>query len=324
MSLEKAAVKEARKQKNQFLAEVADCRPDLFKYCRRLTNNPLDAEDLVQETLMVAYGRLAYKHAGIDNLRSYLFKMATNQWITWCRRKKIASELVEDSSLSSSVNFYQDKMFVVQDSLSTLLNYLPPRERVAFVLSDVFESKNEEIAEIMGSTEGAVKSALVRAREKLAGLKMGDLGSRSSSSAVGVGVSVHSQVLSLAVEAFNKRDIEGFAKLFAVNAVGNAPGCFFETSAEEIKKGSLFYTINTHEGQPQPASMQARIVEFAGEKLFALFDGDVLDDVWKFTAEDGLLVRFDCYFCCPDVLAEIASELGKKWNGHGYWFEQGD
>jgi RNA polymerase sigma-70 factor (ECF subfamily) len=323
MSLEKAAVKEARKQKNQFLAEVADCRPDLFKYCRRLTNNPMDAEDLVQETLMVAYGRLADRHAGIENLRSYLFKMATNQWITWCRRKKIALELGEDSSLSSSMDFYQDKMFVVQDSLSTLLNYLPPRERVAFVLSDVFESKNEEIAEIMGSTEGAVKSALVRAREKLAGLKMGDLGSRSSSGAVGVGVGVHSQVLSLAVEAFNKRDIEGFAKLFAVNAVGNAPGCFFETSAEEIKKGSLFYTINTHEGQPQPASMQARIVEFAGEELFALFNGDVLDDVWKFTLEDGVLVRFDCYFCCPDVLAEIASGLGWKWNGHGYWFEQG-
>jgi RNA polymerase sigma-70 factor (ECF subfamily) len=321
MSLEKAAVKEARKQKNQFLAEVADCRSELFKYCRRLTNNPMDAEDLVQETLMVAYGRLADKHAGIENLRSYLFKMATNQWITWCRRKKIASEL--DESLPTSVDFYQDKMFVVQDSLSTLLNYLPPRERVVFVLSDVFESKNEEIAELMGSTEGAVKSALVRAREKVAGLKMGDLGSRSSSGAVRVGVGVHSQVLSLAVEAFNKRDIEGFAKLFAENAVGNAPGCFFETSAEEIKKGSLFFTINTHEGQPQPASMQARIVEFAGEKLFALFDGDVLDDVWKFTVEDGLLVRFDCYFCCPDVLAEIAGGLGAKSNGHGYWFEQG-
>ena len=130
------------------------------------------------------------------------------------------------------------------------------------------------------------------------------------------------RILNFAVEAFNRRDIDSFARLFAVNAVGSAPGCFFETSAEEIKKGSLFYTINTHEGTAQPASMRAEVINLKGETIFAIFDGDVLDDIWKFTVEDGEILRFDCYYCCPDVLAEVALNLKVKANDHGYWFEQ--
>jgi RNA polymerase sigma-70 factor (ECF subfamily) len=212
---------------------------------------------------------------------------------------------------------YQDEMYVVQDSLSTLLNHLPPKERVAFVLSEVFESKNEEIAEIMGNAEGAVKSALVRAREKL-----NHLNASPQNSTYKFKNPESDKTFDLAVEAFNRRDIETFAKLFAVNAIGNAPGCFFETTAEEIKNGSLFYTINTQEGKPQPASLRAEKVVFQGEPLFILFDGDKLDDIWKFTVEEGEILRFDCYYCCPDVLNEVAQLINKSANNHGYWFEQ--
>lgn len=131
------------------------------------------------------------------------------------------------------------------------------------------------------------------------------------------------KILNLAIDAFSRRDIIAFAKLFATNAVGNAPGCFFETSAEEIKKGSLFYTINTHEGKLQPESMRAQKITFQGESLFALFAGDRLDDIWKFTIEEGEILRFDCYYCCPDVLNEVVQLLNLKSNNHGYWFEQG-
>lgn len=312
-SFEKQDTKVARQQKNEFLKKIANYRPDLYKYCRKLTNNPWDAEDLVQETLVSAYGRLADKHAGILNIKSYLFKMATNQWMTWCRRKKMQME----ADIVSTEPVYEEQMFVVQDSLGTLLNYLPPKERVAFVLSEVFESQNDEIAEMMGNTEGAVKSALSRAREKVKQIKITSLPSEQKKSMQS------NQVLNLAVEAFNRRDINSFANLFAVNAVGNAPGCFFETSAEEIKKGSLFYTINNHDGQPQPASMRAKVITIQDVSFFALFDGEALDDVWKFTIEDGEILRFDCYYCCPDVLAEVAQALNAKANRHGYWFEQG-
>ncbi len=302
-----------RKQKNEFLQEIVEFRPDLYRFCRRLTNHPFDAEDLVQETLVTAYGKLADKHAGIENFKSYLFKMAANQWMTWCRRKKIPLE----NPQTFAEPIYADEMLVVQDSLSALLNFLPPKERVAFVLSEVFESKNEEIALIMGNTEGAVKSALVRAREKVK--RINDLPIKNRGCP---GNSEQSKILNRAVEAFNRRDIDAFASLFAMNAVGNAPGCFFETSAQEIKRGSLFYTVNRHDGSPQPESMRAQIVTFNGEALFALFDNDTLDDIWKLTIEDNEILRFDCYYCCPDVLNEIAESLKKVSNSHGYWFEQ--
>lgn len=312
-SFDRSEIKTARVQKNEFLKKAAECRPDLYKYSRKLTNNPWDAEDLVQETLMVAYTRLADKHLGIENLKSYLFKMATNQWITWCRRKKLQME----SDLIAEEPIYHDDFYVVRDSLGTLLNYLPPKERVAFVLSEVFESKNEEIAEIMGSTEGAVKSALNRAREKVKSIN-----ATSAKLPEKIKSAEQEKIIHVAVEAFNRRDLKSFAKLFATNAVGNAPGCFFETSAEEIKKGSLFYTINTFEGQPQPSSMSAKLININGEAMFAIYNQDTLDDVWKFTVDDGEILRFDCYYCCPDVLAEVADILNTKPNNHGYWFEQ--
>lgn len=312
IAIEKAECKEKRKQRNEFYQAVAASRPALFKYCRKLTGNPWDAEDLAQETLLMAYGRLAEKHAGIQNIQSYLFKMATNQWISWCRRNRfVSSEGHPEPS-------YESEMFSAQDSLGALFLHLPPKERVAFVLSEVFESKNEEIAEIMGNTEGAVKAALSRARDKVKSL--GSPKARGAKRATPIG---HQEVLTQAVKAFNSRDLEGFVKLFAVNAESRGYGCFYETGIEEIKKGSLFFTVNTHEGKPQPAGMQAKMVEIHGEAFFAIFHDGRLDDIWKFSVEEGEILAFDCYYCCPDVLREAAEVLGVEANDHGYWFEQG-
>lgn len=310
-AIEKSICKTKRQERHGFYQSAAACRPALFKYCRKLTGNPWDAEDLVQETLMVAYGRLADKHAGIQNLQSYLFKVATNQWISWCRRDRLVLDEAPAAALS-----YQTEFFSAQDSLGTLMAHLPPKERVALVLSEVFDSKNEEIAEIMGNTEGAVKAALSRAREKVKGLGP-DAGPKKKRESADDG-----NVVRLAVEAFNRRDLESFARLFATNAVASGAGCFFETGIEEIKKGSLFFTVNNYDGKPHPPGMRAEVVELAGEKLFAIFSDEKLDDVWRLTLEDGEILRFDCYYCCPDVLREVAGHIGGSANDHGYWFEQ--
>ena len=312
-TLDSKGCKEKRLQKNNFLQEITSYRSDLFIYCRKLTNNPWDAEDLVQETLAQAYGKLADKHAGVNNTKAYLFKMATNQWIDWSRRSKVQfnSDLVPEQPYLTG-NFYE-----VKDTISSMIYFLPPKERVAFVLSEAFDSKNEEIAEILGTTEGAVKSALSLSREKLktiSSAKKFDNVPRSTKD--------EEKIVDMAVEAFNRRDLEGFSKLFISNAIGSAPGCFFETSLEEIKKGSLFYTINTPDGSPQPSAMRAELFILNGDTLFVIYQGNIIDDVWKFTIEDSKIERFDCYYCCPEVLAEIASFAGKNVNNHGYYYEQ--
>ncbi len=313
-TLDPKLCQEKRIQKNNFLQEITIHRNDLFKYCRRLTNNPWDAEDLVQETLIQAYGKLADKHAGVKNVRSYLFKMATNQWIDWTRRSRVQfnSDLVPDEPYLMG-NYYE-----VKEAINSMAYFLAPKERVAFVLSEAFDSKNEEIAEILGTTEGAVKSALSRSRSKLQSLSkdkhFGDETPKMSSE--------QEMIVNLAVEAFNKRDLEGFSKLFISNAIGSATGCFFETSLDEIKKGSLFYTINNPDGTPQAAGMRAETVTLNGDTLFIIYLDEVIDDIWKFTTLDGKIERFDCYYCCPEVLAEIATLMKAKVNNHGYYFEQ--
>jgi RNA polymerase sigma-70 factor (ECF subfamily) len=312
-TIDSKSCREKRQQKNTFLQEITNYRADLYKYCRKLTNNPWDAEDLVQETLVQAYGKLADKHAGVSNTRAYLFKMATNQWIDWTRRSRVQfnSDLVPDQP------YTMGNVYDVKDTLSSIIYFLPPKERAAFVLSEAFESKNEEIAEILGTTEGAVKSALSRSREKLK-----TISTKKFDSAPRI-KNEHEKIVNQAVDAFNRRDLEGFSKLFISNAIGSATGCFFETSLEEIKKGSLFYTINTPDGAPQPAAMRAELMTLNGDSLFIIYVDDTLEDVWKFTIEDDRIERFDCYYCCPDVLKEIATFAGKKVKTHGYFFEQG-
>jgi RNA polymerase sigma-70 factor (ECF subfamily) len=311
-SLDSKTCKEKRLEKNNFLKEITDYRDDLFRYCRKLTNNPWD-EYLVQETLVVAYGRLSDKHSGINNLKSYLFKMATNQWIDWCRRSRVQF----DSTLVPDEPYYMGNVYEVKETLSSLVYFLPPKERVALVLSEAFESKNDEIAEILGTTEGAVKSALNRSRTKLKSISE----TKPFDNAYPKNAE-QDKIVSLAVDAFNRRDLEGFSKLFVSNAIGYAPGCFFETSLEEIKKGSLFHTINSHDGSPLPLNFKAEMVKLNGDTLFILYNGDILDDVWKFTIDDDKIEKFDCYYCCPNVLMEIANLLSKKTNNHGYYYEQ--
>ncbi len=72
-----------------------------------------------------------------------------------------------------------------------------------------------------------------------------------------------------------------------------------------------------------PEGFRAKAIEVQGKILFAIFNNDNLDDIWRFTLEEGQFGRFDCYYCCPDLLREIATKLGVNFNHHGYYFEQG-
>lgn len=61
-------------------------RPALYHYCRRLTGDPFDAEDLHQETVLRAFSKLSERFEPVAHPKAYLFRMATNLWIDWQRR----------------------------------------------------------------------------------------------------------------------------------------------------------------------------------------------------------------------------------------------
>src|SRR5215475_15648078 len=70
-----------------YVDALAPLRPALHGYCRRLTGNLWDAEDLVQDTLLRAFGTLGSIHHQIRNPRAYLLRTATNLWIDTVRRR---------------------------------------------------------------------------------------------------------------------------------------------------------------------------------------------------------------------------------------------
>src|SRR5437762_13460196 len=66
---------------------MAPLRPTRHGYCSRLTGNLSDAEDLVQDTLLRAFGTLGSIFTRIENPRAYLLRTATNLWIDTVRRR---------------------------------------------------------------------------------------------------------------------------------------------------------------------------------------------------------------------------------------------
>ena len=64
-----------------YLDSLAQYRPDLHRYCRRLTGNVWDGEDLMQDTLVRVFSMLGKIDANLENPRAYLIRTATNLWI---------------------------------------------------------------------------------------------------------------------------------------------------------------------------------------------------------------------------------------------------
>jgi len=152
-----------RDDRNAFLDLVEDLRVELFGYCRSLTGDPFDAEDLAQETLLRAFWRMT-SEPGIENPRAYLFRTATHAFIDERRRvprRGVPEELTEIPAPEAP------PAVEVRDAMEKAARVLAPRERAVLLLKDVFAFTLAEAAGFLETTVGAVKAALHRARTKI-------------------------------------------------------------------------------------------------------------------------------------------------------------
>ncbi|MGZ8751938.1 MAG: sigma-70 family RNA polymerase sigma factor [Acidimicrobiia bacterium] len=154
----------------------------LYSAALRMTRNPSDAEDLVQETYLRAYRGFPGFQEG-TNLKAWLYKILTNTFINIYRAKKRRPEQVD---LDDTEDFYLyrklggleavesqrtpesevlDQMpeAVVKDALEAL----PEQFRMAVLLADVEGFSYKEIAEITDVPIGTVMSRLHRGRKQL-------------------------------------------------------------------------------------------------------------------------------------------------------------
>ncbi|HEY7628589.1 MAG TPA: sigma-70 family RNA polymerase sigma factor [Ilumatobacteraceae bacterium] len=164
----------------EFAEQAMQFAPQLYSAALRMTRNPSDAEDLVQETYLRAYRSFDSFEEG-TNLRAWLFRIMTNQYINTYRakqRRPQESDLddVEDlylyrriANLGSLSRSAEDTLFELftDEEVKTALEELPEVFRVPVLLADVEGFSYKEIAEMTDVPIGTVMSRLHRGRKAM-------------------------------------------------------------------------------------------------------------------------------------------------------------
>lgn len=133
--------------------------PGLQKYARFLAQNKWEADDLVQEAFLKA---IQYYHPS-EISSALLNKIAYHHWIDIVRKRRhetigVLEDVVERDHASNPAGLL--------DTVKLLTNNLTPKQAVIFVLKEAFGYQAREIADLMETTEMAVKSSLHRAKKR--------------------------------------------------------------------------------------------------------------------------------------------------------------
>jgi len=271
-------------------------RLDLWRYCVSLTGSQWDGEDLFQETLIKAYGSLFQRAYSPTNIKSYIFRMATNQWIDECRKRKIALDEWTDEEGAVEQTYDSFELTLGVTFLTTILT---PRQAAALLLVDVLGFHAGEAAGMLQTSVQSIYSSIKRARNKLAERK-NDMKDFS--------ISAHSseqeKVIQAYLNAMQEGDVEGVLALYSDHITNDTRPGFQEFTKEEVRKGSLQYGFSALHAE--------RRLLWGRHVMIKLVDteaGPALHDVQFQQVEDGKIVYHRSYFFCREFLTEAAKEL---------------
>ncbi len=208
--------------RDEFLAMVAELRPSLHRYCARMTGSAMDGEDVLQDALATAYFKMSLRRDPLA-LRSWIFRIAHNKCLDFLRARERRTALGADlAAVQHEQPSSRDPVESDQDTelaFEIMVGVLAPKERACVVLKDVLGHTLDEIALVVDSTIGGVKSALHRGRAKLrdAAIAAPSDGSPKVRSS-GVGVHEFGPLVEEYVTRFNARDWDGLEELVAADA----------------------------------------------------------------------------------------------------------
>jgi RNA polymerase sigma-70 factor, ECF subfamily len=166
-------------RRTQFEQDVVPFMSQLYPAALRMTKNPSDAEDLVQETIAKAYAAFHQFRPG-TNLRAWLHRILANTFINGYRKRRrepvqaSGADFQEDwqasaDRLAAPVRSAEAEALdrLADSDILRALRDLPEDFRVAIYLADIEGYPYREVAEMMGTPIGTVMSRLHRGRNRL-------------------------------------------------------------------------------------------------------------------------------------------------------------
>ncbi len=151
----------------EFTTLVADVRPQLHRYCARMTGSVINGEDVLHDALLKALAAIRRGEA-VANPTAWLFRVAHNAALDFLRseaRREIAN-IDEGFDMCDERAEEAPDPLAVAAGLQTFMR-LPPVQRSAVILKDVLAYSLQEICDIVGGTTPSMKSALQRGRASL-------------------------------------------------------------------------------------------------------------------------------------------------------------
>jgi RNA polymerase sigma-70 factor (ECF subfamily) len=239
--------------REQFLALVGEIRPELHRYCARLTGSVIEGEDIVQDTLAKAFYALAMMPE-LPALRPWLFRIAHNTALDFL--KSHGHKYTEARDDLDDVVGFEDRADpgALRAALSRFVA-LPVAQRSAVILKDVLGHSLEDTAATMNATVPAVKAALARGRAKLsdpaAETPPGELHARRAE-------------LDRYAQLFNTRDWDGVRALVGED-------CRLDLVSKSQRRGKA---VGAYFARYEKESIRVAVVQLHGEPALAAFVAD--------------------------------------------------
>lgn len=148
----------------EFTEFVVGALPRLLRFAHILTGSPANAEDLVQAALARSWN--AWRLRRIDDPQAFVRKVMVNTYASWRRGFRSAESAYADPP-EPPTGVDEPAQIDDRDALRWALLTLPPRQRAVIVLRYYEDLSELEIAALMGTSQGTVKSQASRALRQL-------------------------------------------------------------------------------------------------------------------------------------------------------------
>lgn len=158
-------------KKSSFQTDVLPLKDKLFRLALRITLNPAEAEDVVQDTMLRVWNRRE-QWEQLDSIEAFCFTICRNLSLDKVRRMSRREQTLDEGYAPADHSYTSnpEEQAVQRDRVKLvrqLVNRLPEKQRTVMQLRDIEGKSYRDIAEIMGITEEQVKVNIFRARQTI-------------------------------------------------------------------------------------------------------------------------------------------------------------